>query len=199
MNKLAKSISLVALCAALLLVGVPTNAQTAPAPGSFPDAFFVVSSVDRAHNALILLQPTEIAVVYQLTDKTQFADANGKVLKLTDFRAGDTIYATSHSNSDGSLTLDHVRKGDMTVAELRRRYLPGLPANAGMTSQTSAPKKMNAAPASKNPKTNTPPSANPKSNSTKSGSTTSAAPKTGATKPNSAPPAKPKSGQTSHQ
>jgi hypothetical protein len=109
MNKLAKSISLAALCAALLFVGASANAQTAPVPGSFPDAFFVVSSVDRAHNALILLQPTEIAVVYQLTDKTQFADATGKTLKLTDFRAGDTIYATSHSNSDGSLTLDHVR------------------------------------------------------------------------------------------
>lgn len=196
MNKLTKSVSVAALCAALLLVGVTANAQTAPAPSSFPDAFFVVSSVDRAHNALILLQPTEIAVVYQLTDKTQFADANGKPLKLTDFRAGNTIYATSHSNSDSSLTLDHVRKGDMTVAELRRRYLPGLPANAGMTSQTSAPKKMNATPAPKNPKTNTSPSANPKPNSTKSGGTNSAPPakpKSGTT------PGKPNSGQTSHQ
>jgi hypothetical protein len=196
MNKLAKSVTLAALCAALLLIGVSANAQTAPPPGKFPDQFYVVSSVDRAHNALILLAPTEIAVVFQLTDKTQYFDANGKALKLTDFRAGDTIYVISHSNSDGTLTLDHVRKGDMTVAELRRRYLPGLPADAGLTSQTSAPKNTNTAPK------------NPKPNSTKSGGMTSTTPKTGATKPNSAPtakpksgttPAKPNSGQTSHQ
>ncbi|HUK30430.1 MAG TPA: hypothetical protein VLV89_04900 [Candidatus Acidoferrum sp.] len=201
MNKLAKFISSAALCAALLLLGVSAKSQaTPPPPSNFPDAFFVVSSVDRAHNALILLQPTEIAVVYQLTDKTQFADANGKPLKLTDFRAGDTIYASSHANSDGTLTLDHVRKGDMTVAELRRRYLPGLPANAGMTSQTSAPKRTTAAPAPKNPKGISPSSTPPKSNSTKSGGTNSTTPKTGATKPKSGTtPGKPNSGQTSHQ
>jgi hypothetical protein len=179
MNKLGRVFTLAALCAALLLTGVSVTSQTPPPPTKFADQFYVVSSVDRAHNALILLAPTEIAVVFQLTDKTQFADANGKPLKLTDFRAGDTIYAISHSNSDGSLTLDHVRKGDMTVAELRRRYLPGLPADAGLTSQTSSsPKK---------------PTTAPKTGATKPNSTPSAKPKSGTA------PAKPNSGQTSHQ
>jgi hypothetical protein len=37
----------------------------------------------------------------------------------------------SHKQSDGSVVADKVTKGVMTVAELRKRYVPYLPANAG--------------------------------------------------------------------
>jgi hypothetical protein len=186
MNKLTKSVPVAALCAAfLMLVVVSAHAQTPPPTTKFPDAFFVVSSVDRTHNALILLAPTEIAEVFQVTDKTQFFDENNKSLKLSDLRAGDTIYVSSHTNSDGTFTLDRVRKGEMTVAELRRRYLPGLPADAGQTSQTSSPKPKSSAPASNTPKQTTvkPATTKPAATKPKSGSST---------------PTNPKSNQTSH-
>ena len=141
MNKFGKSIIRAALCAALMFIVAPVRAQTAPTKSG--DEFFVVSSVDRTHNALILLAPTEIASVYQLTDKTQFFDENGKPLKLTDFRAGDTIFGSYLKKPDGTLVLERVRKGMMTVAELRRRYLPGLPADAGQTSKTPPKPKSN--------------------------------------------------------
>ncbi len=188
MNKLTKQIFLGAFCAALMFLSISVHAQTTPAKPS--DDFFVVSSVDRVHNALILLKPTEIAVVYQLSDKTQYFDENGKPLKLSDFHAGDTIFATSHSNSDGTFTLDRIRKGDMTVNELRRRFpdLAGLPANAGITSQTMAPARS---------KSSTPPAA-PKTNTGKPGAATPGTTKKGATTPKTTTttPAKPKSGST---
>ncbi len=64
-------------------------------------------------------------------DKTLFADEHGKTLKLTDLRSGDTVYIVSHKQQDGSLIADKVTEGTMTVSELRRRYVPYLPANAG--------------------------------------------------------------------
>jgi hypothetical protein len=182
MNKLAKVFALAALCAAFLLIGVSANAQTAPAKPA--DEFFVVSSVDRTHNAMILLRPTEIASSFLTTDKTQYFDENGKPLKLSDFRAGDTIFATYQTGSGGAFSLERVRKGDMTVTDLRRRYLPDLPVDAGQTSQSTTSTKTKSKA----------PTATPKTNPSKSGGTTSTPPK-----PNSKTPAKPKSGQTSHQ
>ncbi|HEV3220117.1 MAG TPA: hypothetical protein VGZ48_10125 [Candidatus Acidoferrales bacterium] len=193
MSKLTKSIPVAALCAALLMLTVVSaNAQTPPPATKFADEFFVVSSVDRTHNALILLAPTEIAQVFQVTDKTQFFDENGKSLKLGDLRAGDTIFVTSHTNSDGTFTLDRVHKGEMTVAQLRLRYLPGLPANAGLTSQT-APKPKSSAPASNAPKSNSAKPGTAKPAGTKPNSSTPAKPKSG-----SSAPTNPKSNQTSH-
>ncbi|MFZ0820533.1 MAG: hypothetical protein WAM91_10720 [Candidatus Acidiferrales bacterium] len=203
MNKLRSAIIFAALSAVLTLIVVSAHAQSSSSTPS--DEFFVVSSVDRAHNALILLKPTEIATVFQTTDKTQFFDEQNKALKLSDFRAGDTIFASYQSKPDGTLTLVRVRKGDMTVNELRRRYVPGLPVNAGQTSQTiSSPKST--APKSNNSTSNTAKSSNTassnaKSRNSKSTSTTtkSSKPKSGTAKPNSSTttPPKPKQ-QTSH-
>ena len=63
-----------------------------------------------------------------VADKTQYADENGKALKLSDFRTGDTMYIVSHKQQDGSLIADKVTEGMMTIAEMRRRYVPYLPA-----------------------------------------------------------------------
>ncbi len=166
MNKLGKFITLAALCAAWMSVVVSAHAQKAASTAG--DEFFVVSSVDRAHNALILLRPTEIATAFQTTDKTQFVDENGKPLKLSDFRAGDTIFASYLSKPDGTFTLERVRKGIMTVAELRRRYrdLAGLPSDAGQTSHTTStpakPKSTTTKPSTAKPNTTVP--NNPESN-----------------------------------
>ena len=97
------------------------------------DEFYLVSSVDRAHNTLVLMHPWQVTQTVTVSDKTQYADDQGKPIKLTDLRAGDTIYATTHTDKT-TVTVDKIRKGVMTVAELRKRYLPYLPATAGNTS-----------------------------------------------------------------
>jgi len=63
-----------------------------------------------------------------VTPKTQFFDDKGKAVKFNGTSApGDTIFVTYSSQSDKGLAAEHVRKGMMTMAEMRKRYLPGLP------------------------------------------------------------------------
>lgn len=95
------------------------------------DEFFVVSSVEK--NNLVLLRPTEITAVVAVTDKTQIVDENNKPIKLTDLRTGDTIFVTYATASNGTMTATHVRKGMMTVAELRKRYEPALPSTSAQS------------------------------------------------------------------
>jgi len=125
MNKFLKVISLGLLAALLLSAAAPVRAQKLPPPGN--DEYFMISSVDKAHNALILLRPTQITATLMVTDKTQFVDENGKPLKFTDLRTGDAIFATYSTKPGGVLTAEKVRKGMMTLTEMRKRYLPGLP------------------------------------------------------------------------
>jgi hypothetical protein len=103
----------------------------AKATGPTTNEFFVISSIDKAHNALVLLRATQITATLDVDGKTQYADENGKPLKLTDFRTGDTIFVDYAKNSDGTLAALHVKKGMMTIAELRKRYLPSLPITPG--------------------------------------------------------------------
>jgi hypothetical protein len=124
MNNLRKSFLFTSLAALILVSAFAVHAQVQAKSGS--DEFFVISSVDKAHNALILLLPTEITATIGLNDKTKFSDENGKPLKLTDLRTGDTIFVT-YSTQNNSLVAQSVRKGMMTTAEMRKRYLPGLP------------------------------------------------------------------------
>jgi hypothetical protein len=93
--------------------------------------FFVISSIDRSKHQLVLLHATEISQIVAYGDKTQYFDDRGKPIKLTDLRAGDTVFVNSHKLPDGTVVADKVSKGIMSVAELRRRYVPYLPANAG--------------------------------------------------------------------
>jgi hypothetical protein len=132
MNKFTKVSSLGAIAAMIFFAAGAVHGQKKPlaanhvAP-SASDEYFMVSSVDKAHNALIVLRPTQITATLIMNDKTQFADENGKPLKLSDFRTGDTIFAGFTTQAGGVLTATHVRKGMMTMAEMRKRYLPGLP------------------------------------------------------------------------
>ena len=113
------------MAALVLCSAVAVRGQTQATSGK--DEFFVISSIDKAHNALILLRPTQITATLAVTPKTQFFDDKGKALKLTDFRTGDTIFVTYSSQADKGLSAEHVRKGMMTMLEMRKRYLPGLP------------------------------------------------------------------------
>ena len=125
MNKLQKSFFLAAMTAMILCSAMTVRAQDQAKSGK--DEFFVISSIDKAHNAMILLRPTQITATVYVTPKTQFADENGKPLKVSDFRTGDTIFVTYSQQADKTLGAEHVRKGMMTMLEMRKRYLPGLP------------------------------------------------------------------------
>jgi hypothetical protein len=116
----------------------PSGSSAASKPTSTTsDEFFVVSSVEKVNNQynLVLLRVTETTATMLVTDKTQIVDETGKPLKVTDLRAGDTLFVSYSSGAGGALTATHVRKGIMTLAELRSRYEPALPA----TRQAAAP------------------------------------------------------------
>jgi hypothetical protein len=115
--------------AALVLVSVlavPMVAQTARKPSSEGDLstaeFFIISSVDLGKKQILLKRPTEVTELMQVQDDTRFFEENQKPLKLTDLRAGDTVYITSRRNGEQSIALI-IRKGPMTLETLRERYL----------------------------------------------------------------------------
>jgi hypothetical protein len=124
MNNFRKSLFFAVFAALILVSALAVHAQVQAKSGS--DEFFVISSVDKAHNSLILLLPTEITATVGVNDKTKYTDENGKAIKLSDFRTGDTIFVT-YSTQGSAQVATTVRKGMMTTAEMRKRYLPGLP------------------------------------------------------------------------
>jgi hypothetical protein len=86
------------------------------------EQFFIVASLDLQQKQLLLKYPTEVTLLVKATDQTKFVDDSGKSMKLSDLRAGDTVWLTS-SGSGTDTTALKVRKGEMTVADLHRYYL----------------------------------------------------------------------------
>jgi hypothetical protein len=77
------------------------------------DQFFIISSVDLPHNRLVLKRPTETTVLATVAPQ----------IRINDLRSGDTIYAVTRTQPDGSLMIVSLRRGGMTLEELHRRYL----------------------------------------------------------------------------
>jgi hypothetical protein len=107
--------------------GAPAAVRATPTavPGKKTPAgeqFFIVASVDLQRSQLLLKYPTEVTQLMKVDGSTKFADDSGQPLKLSDFRAGDTVWVTSRT-SGGEVTAVHVRKGQMRVADLHRYYL----------------------------------------------------------------------------
>ena len=86
------------------------------------EEFFIVSSVDITKKQLLLKEPTEITQLIQVNDKTRYMDKDGKLMQFGDLRAGDTIYIRFSNTSAGRVAVS-IRKGPMTLEELRRHYL----------------------------------------------------------------------------
>lgn len=86
------------------------------------EEFFIVASVDIGKKQLLLKEPTEITEVLQVNDKTRYTDENGKAIQFADLRAGDTVFIRSSATPAGKVAIS-IRKGPMTLEELRRRYL----------------------------------------------------------------------------
>jgi len=112
-----------ALAAGLLTASLSAAAPPAtPAPAG-TDEFFIVSSVDLGHGTMVLKRPTEVTLTMWVTPKTRCLDERGKPIPLGSFRAGDTVFITSATNSAGQLVAATIRQGVMTLPELQRRYL----------------------------------------------------------------------------
>jgi hypothetical protein len=122
MNKLIRFFTLSLGLLTVLALAIPAHADQKKTTVS-NDEFFILSSVDTLKHQLVLKRPTEVTVVMHVDDKTAYLDANGKPLRLTDLRAGDTVYVNATAGSDGELLAQRIRKGPMTVPELHKRYL----------------------------------------------------------------------------
>jgi len=96
------------------------SSAAAPAP---VEEFFIVSSVDASKQTMVLKRPTEVTLVMQVTAKTRCQNEQGKPIRFTDLRAGDTVFLASARNASGQLVATSIRQGVMTLPELRRRYL----------------------------------------------------------------------------
>lgn len=96
--------------------------QSTSSPASAED-FFLVTSVDPRKKQLVLKRPTEVTELVRVTEKTTYLDEQGKAIAFKDLRAGDTIYVVSSHGAEGVRLASRIRKGPMTLDELRRRYL----------------------------------------------------------------------------
>jgi hypothetical protein len=108
---------------ALMAVTAAAAAGAAtPAPVS-SEEFFIVSSVDSGKGLMVVKRPTEVTLTMGLTEKTRCRDEQGKPIRATDLRAGDTVFIASERNASGQPVASSIRQGPMTVPELHRRYL----------------------------------------------------------------------------
>jgi hypothetical protein len=108
--------------------GGPSAVHPAP-PDAIPgkktpagEQFFIVASIDLQKAQLLLKYPTEVTVLMHVDSSTKLIGDSGHPLKLSDFRAGDTVWVSS-ANSKGEVAALRVRKGRMDVADLHRYYL----------------------------------------------------------------------------
>lgn len=127
MNKLPRYMKIL-LSLAAVFAAVPAFG-TQSAARKTPDEFFIISSVNLPKHSLVLKLPSEVTLVMGVTPKTVILDENGKRLTPNDLRAGDTAYITYTGGSQAASAVE-IRLGPMTVKELQRRYLNGLPVGA---------------------------------------------------------------------
>lgn len=86
------------------------------------EQFFIVASIDRQNEQLLLKRPTEVTVLVKVDSKTKYFNDQGKPTPLTTFRAGDTVWAKV-TDSQTDPTVIEMREGEMTLADLHKYYL----------------------------------------------------------------------------
>jgi hypothetical protein len=111
------------ILAAIFLAGMWLPASVFAQGNKMPlgEEFFIIASVDQPKSELLLKRPNEVTLLMKVDQKTQYADETGKAIRLSDFRAGDTVWVVSTRGSKP--TAIRIRKGRMTVADLHRYYL----------------------------------------------------------------------------
>jgi hypothetical protein len=113
------SLWMVFLAALAAFAGVAKAQEKKTAAG---EEFFLIASIDQAKSQVLLKRPTEVTLLAKVTSKTQLLDEKGKPIKLSDLRAGDTVWAIT-SGGDQDTSIERLRKGPMTVPELHQYYL----------------------------------------------------------------------------
>jgi hypothetical protein len=111
------------LVAGLAANSAAANSAAAISPPAAVEDFFIVSSVDAGKGAMVLKRPTEVTLTMHVTEKTRCRSEQGKPIRPTDLRAGDTVFIASVQDPSGQLVATSIRQGVMTLEELRRRYL----------------------------------------------------------------------------
>jgi hypothetical protein len=114
MSKLIQSLAL-----SLLMVATSSAQEKKTAAG---EEFFIVASIDQSMAQLLLKRPTEVTQLAKVTDKTLCFDEKGKPIRVSDLRAGDTVWAIT-SGGEEKATVTRLRKGPMTAAQLHQYYL----------------------------------------------------------------------------
>src|SRR5579864_4031203 len=79
--------------------------KNAPIDGNTAGDFFIISSVDLTKRQILLKLPTEVTQLIRVDNRTQYLDAHGKAIKLTDLRAGDTVYIVPNRTGDQTLAV----------------------------------------------------------------------------------------------
>ena len=104
---------------------VAQPAKSSPSAAQQGD-FFIVSSVDAGKSQIVLKLPTEVTELMMVTENTVFLNEQAKPMHFQEPRAGDTVYVTAKTATDGTHIAQRIRRGPMTVQELRRRYLSSI-------------------------------------------------------------------------
>jgi hypothetical protein len=120
MNKVYQRVALLLAFVAAFSLAISTYSQDKKTATG--EDFFIVASVDQAKSQLLLKHPTEVTTLLNVNGKTRLLDEEGKTIRLSDLRTGDTLWVVS-SGAGQSATAVNIRKGSMTVAELHRYYL----------------------------------------------------------------------------
>jgi hypothetical protein len=115
----------IALAAALLTgaLALSARAETAARAPAQNEEFYIISSMNLKKDQLVLKRPTEVTVLMDVNDKTVCLDEKGKAVHLNDLRAGDTVFVSSYRAKDGTPVAARIRKGYMTLEQVRSRYL----------------------------------------------------------------------------
>jgi hypothetical protein len=100
-----------------------TDAAEAALRTDAPGEFFLISSINAEQYQLVLKRPTEVTQLARVDQKTRYLDAQGKPMRLTDLRAGDTVYVVLQASGTGEPLAMRIQQGPMTVERLHRGYV----------------------------------------------------------------------------
>ena len=106
----------------LAVLVIPGLAQSGVSPGFAQGDFFIVSSIDLAKRQILLKRPTEVTELMRVDRETRYLEERGNPIRLTDLRAGDTVYILSKSTGAQPVAVT-IHKGPMTLDVLRERFL----------------------------------------------------------------------------
>ena len=138
MNRVAKFISFAVAILLTLAVSAPAWAQAHP-KNAQGEEFFIVSSVDLQKHQVVLMRPTQLTVVATIGPQTSYLSEKGQKLDVKAMKAGDTVWAITKKERDGTVTAVRLRQGAMTATDLHKLYLSNPSGSNTMSMPSPAP------------------------------------------------------------